>query len=58
MCIEHNVPEIRETEEDIDMEMNQDQGPFEEQRDNRNQYLMLGKQQRSKIIQVLQNRNV
>eukprot|EP00102_Acyrthosiphon_pisum_P018794 XP_016656004.1 PREDICTED: putative nuclease HARBI1 [Acyrthosiphon pisum] len=58
MCIEHNVPEIRETEEDIDMEMNQDQGPFEEQRDNRNQYLMLRKQQRSKIIQVLQNRNL
>jgi len=58
MCIEHNVPEIRETGEDIDMEMNLDQGPFEEQRDNRNQYLMLGKQQRSKIIQVLQNRNL
>jgi len=45
MCIEHNVPEIRETEGDIDTEMNQDQEPFEEQRDNRNQYLMLGKQQ-------------
>ncbi|CAI6373046.1 unnamed protein product [Macrosiphum euphorbiae] len=58
MCIEHNVPEIRETEGDIDTEMNQDQEPFEEQRDNRNQYLMLGKQQRSKIIQVLQNRNL
>jgi len=59
MCIEYNVPEIEETtEEDIDMGINQDQGPLEEQHNNRNQYLMLGKQQRNNIIQLLQNRNL
>ncbi|XP_050066119.1 putative nuclease HARBI1 [Aphis gossypii] len=58
MCIEYNVPEIEETEEDIDMGINQDQRPFEEQHDNRNQYLMQGKQQRVKITQLLENRNL
>lgn len=54
MCCEYNVPEIQEIEEDIDMGIYQDQRPCNSQRDN--QDLMLGRQQRSKIVQLLQNR--
>ncbi|KAF0745139.1 Uncharacterized protein FWK35_00029818, partial [Aphis craccivora] len=60
MCIEHNIIEVMdETVEDLDLGMYHNQEPLNEHlNDNRNRNLMLGRRQRDRILEFLQNRNV
>lgn len=57
MCIEHNIPEVVDEIENIDMGMYHDQEPLEHRIDNCNRNLILGRRQRDRIVRFLQNRN-